>query len=103
MVGSDELIGETKIDIEDRFFSRHRATCGLSLRYHTGGFNKWRDPIKPAATLQRLCKDNKLSGPHFSPGKCRIERWIFCGHEQIEDDMGMEFLVLCFPLLLSIK
>ena len=32
---SDDLIGETKIDIENRFFSKHRATCGMSLQYHT--------------------------------------------------------------------
>lgn len=33
LVGSDDLIGETKIDIENRFFSRHRATCGMSTQY----------------------------------------------------------------------
>ena len=27
---------------------------------HLAGFNKWRDPIKPAAILQRLCKDFKV-------------------------------------------
>lgn len=33
LVGSDDLIGETRIDLENRFYSRHRATCGLALRY----------------------------------------------------------------------
>ena len=33
LVGSDDLIGETKIDIENRFFSKHRATCGMSVQY----------------------------------------------------------------------
>ena len=33
LVGSDDMIGETKIDLENRFYSRHRATCGLSSRY----------------------------------------------------------------------
>lgn len=31
---SSTLIGETKIDIENRFFSKHRATCGMSKTYH---------------------------------------------------------------------
>lgn len=33
LVGSDDLIGETKIDLENRFYSKHRATCGLASRY----------------------------------------------------------------------
>jgi hypothetical protein len=33
LVGSDDLIGETKIDLENRFYSKHRATCGLARKY----------------------------------------------------------------------
>ena len=33
LLGSDDLIGETKIDLENRFYSRHRATCGIATRY----------------------------------------------------------------------
>lgn len=33
LVGSDDVIGETHIDLENRFYSRHRAICGLSLHY----------------------------------------------------------------------
>lgn len=36
LVGSDDVIGETRIDLENRFFSRHRAGCGLALYY-----DKW--------------------------------------------------------------
>lgn len=36
LVGSDDLIGETRVDLENRFFSRHHAGCGLALHY-----DKW--------------------------------------------------------------
>ena len=35
LVGSDDLIGETKVDLENRFYSRHRATCGLQEQFAT--------------------------------------------------------------------
>ena len=33
LVRSDDLIGETKIDIENRFYSKHRPTCGVGIAY----------------------------------------------------------------------
>lgn len=35
LIGSDDLIGETHIDLENRYYSRHRATCGIAQRYDT--------------------------------------------------------------------
>lgn len=35
LVGSDDLIGETKIDLENRFYSKHRANCGVAFQYDT--------------------------------------------------------------------
>ncbi len=33
LVGTDDLIGETIIDLENRYYSRHRATCGVGKKY----------------------------------------------------------------------
>uniref|UniRef100_A0A7N8WNY0 Otoferlin a n=1 Tax=Mastacembelus armatus TaxID=205130 RepID=A0A7N8WNY0_9TELE len=68
LVGTDDLIGETKIDLENRFYSKYRATCGISSNYSVHGYNIWRDPMKPSQILAKLCKDGKLDGPHYGPG-----------------------------------
>lgn len=34
-IGSDDVIGETRVDLENRFYSRHLASCGLALYYDT--------------------------------------------------------------------
>uniref|UniRef100_A0A672HCD7 Otoferlin n=1 Tax=Salarias fasciatus TaxID=181472 RepID=A0A672HCD7_SALFA len=68
LVGTDDLIGETKLDLENRFYSKHRATCGITRAYAIHGYNVWRDPMKPTQILAKLCKDGKLDGPHYGPG-----------------------------------
>lgn len=32
-ITQDDLIGQTKIDIEQRYYSKYRATCGLPVKY----------------------------------------------------------------------
>ncbi|XP_037936219.1 otoferlin-like [Teleopsis dalmanni] len=75
LVGSDDLIGETRIDLENRFYSKHRATCGLSLRYEDGGYNQWRDPLKPTQILSKICKENKLDTPHYFQDRVAIGKY----------------------------
>ncbi|XP_007488356.2 fer-1-like protein 6 [Monodelphis domestica] len=79
MIGSDDLIGETKIDLENRFYSKHRAICGLQSQYEIEGYNAWRDTSKPTEILTKLCKDNKLIGPYFRPGEIQVGNKIFSG------------------------
>ncbi|XP_067414564.1 otoferlin isoform X1 [Emydura macquarii macquarii] len=91
LVGSDDLIGETKIDLENRYYSKHRATCGISQTYSTHGYNMWRDPGKPTQILSKLCKDGKVDGPHFGPGgRVKIANRVFTGPTEIEDENGQK-------------
>ncbi|XP_054979191.1 otoferlin isoform X2 [Sorex araneus] len=89
LVGTDDLIGETKIDLENRFYSKHRATCGIAQSYSLHGYNIWRDPMKPSQILTRLCKDGKVDGPHFGPpGRVKVANRVFTGPSEIEDENG---------------
>ncbi|XP_069351375.1 otoferlin isoform X3 [Eulemur rufifrons] len=89
LVGTDDLIGETKIDLENRFYSKHRATCGITQTYSIYGYNIWRDPMKPSQILTRLCKDGKVDGPHFGPpGRVKVANRVFTGPSEIEDENG---------------
>ncbi|KAI8430629.1 hypothetical protein MSG28_000832 [Choristoneura fumiferana] len=77
LLGSDDMIGETKIDLENRFYSRHRATCGLPMKYEEQGYNRWRDAMKPTQILAKLCKDGKLDPPVYEYGRVKIGRSVF--------------------------
>ncbi|XP_024881711.1 otoferlin-like isoform X2 [Temnothorax curvispinosus] len=85
LVGTDDMIGETKIDLENRFYSRHRATCGFAKKYDESGYNTWRDAMKPTQILSKLCKDGKIDGPVYSHGRVTIGRKTFSlSNEEME-------------------
>ncbi|XP_068590271.1 fer-1-like protein 6 [Cebidichthys violaceus] len=91
MVGGDDLIGETCIDLENRFYSRHRATCGLPTEYSLDGYNAWRDCLKPSELLSKLCKDNGLGEPQFRPGRITVADKVFVGKTCfMQEDEPME-------------
>ncbi|KAK2501375.1 hypothetical protein MC885_007462 [Smutsia gigantea] len=105
MIGTDDLIGETKIDLENRFYSKHRAICGLQSQYEIEGYNAWRDTSKPTEILTKLCKDNKLDGPYFCPGKIQIGNQVFSGNtvftEQDTDETVESYEHLALKVLHS--
>ncbi|XP_060549087.1 otoferlin isoform X2 [Pantherophis guttatus] len=91
LVGSDDLIGETKIDLENRYYSKHRATCGISWNYALHGYNMWRDPQKPTQILSKLCKEGKVDGPHYGPrGRVKVTNRVFTGPTEVEDENGQK-------------
>ncbi|XP_061641783.1 fer-1-like protein 4 isoform X2 [Phyllopteryx taeniolatus] len=77
VVGADDVIGETRVDLENRFYSRHRATCGLALRYDARGYNAWRDAKKPSVILSELCKKNGIPAPEYRASEVKVLNKIF--------------------------
>ncbi|XP_049946409.1 otoferlin-like [Schistocerca serialis cubense] len=70
----DDLIGETRIDLEQRLLSDHRAHCGLppderrELKEHLRcrkGYNAWRDAERPTQILEGLCRRQGLRLPEY--------------------------------------
>ncbi|XP_046692786.1 otoferlin isoform X3 [Silurus meridionalis] len=91
LVGTDDLIGETKIDLENRLYSKYRATCGIASTYSIHGYNVWRDPCKPTQILAKLCKDGKLDPPVYGPGgRVKVANRIFLGPTELEDENGLK-------------
>ncbi|XP_037303839.1 fer-1-like protein 4 [Pungitius pungitius] len=77
LIGADDVIGETRVDLENRFYSRHRASCGLALYYDTEGYNTWRDGKKPSAILAELCKSNGVPPPEYRTSEVKVLNRIF--------------------------
>ncbi|XP_026163454.1 fer-1-like protein 4 [Mastacembelus armatus] len=77
LVGSDDVIGETHIDLENRFYSRHRPCCGLALYYDTDGYNMWRDSMKPTTILTDLCRENGIPYPEYRSSEIKVLNKIF--------------------------
>ncbi|XP_075994487.1 fer-1-like protein 4 [Genypterus blacodes] len=77
LIGMDDAIGETRVDLENRFYSRHRACCGLSLYYDMNGYNQWRDAKNPSAILAELCKNNGISSPEYRKSEVKVLNKIF--------------------------
>ena len=49
------------------------------------GYNGWRDPMKPTQILTKLCKEGKVDGPYYHPGKARVGNRIFTAPIEYEE------------------
>ncbi|CAH1784691.1 unnamed protein product [Owenia fusiformis] len=65
LISSDDIIGETMIDLENRFLTKWNALVGLPKSYCTSGPCAWRDSRKPKALLNEYCEKNHLDPPHY--------------------------------------
>lgn len=77
LVGSDDLIGETHIDLENRFYSHHRANCGLASQYDMDGYNAWRDAFRPSQILVGLCQRCGLPLPEYRVEAVKVGSKLF--------------------------
>ncbi|XP_056005339.1 myoferlin-like isoform X15 [Ostrea edulis] len=78
LISSDDVIGETVIDLENRYVSKFRATCGLQKSYCIAGVNQWRDGAKPREILDNYCKQNHVSGPlYYGNNSVKVGKKIY--------------------------
>uniref|UniRef100_A0A8C0ZXP6 C2 domain-containing protein n=1 Tax=Castor canadensis TaxID=51338 RepID=A0A8C0ZXP6_CASCN len=68
----DEKVGETIIDLENRFLSRFGSHCGIPEQYCTSGVNTWRDQLRPTQLLQNVARFKGFPQPILSEDGSRI-------------------------------
>ncbi|KAM8805926.1 myoferlin [Eudromia elegans] len=68
----DEKVGETIIDLENRFLSRYGSHCGIPQQYCVSGVNTWRDQLKPTQLLQNIARFKGYAPPVLSENGRRI-------------------------------
>ncbi|NWW70970.1 MYOF protein, partial [Climacteris rufus] len=68
----DEKVGETIIDLENRFLSRYGSHCGIPQQYWISGVNTWRDQLKPTQLLQNVARFKGYAPPVLSENGRKI-------------------------------
>uniref|UniRef100_A0A8V5GBG2 Uncharacterized protein n=1 Tax=Melopsittacus undulatus TaxID=13146 RepID=A0A8V5GBG2_MELUD len=82
LLSKDEKIGETIIDLENRFLSKYGARCGLPQTYCVSGPNQWRDQLRPSQLLHLFSLQHNYKAPTY---KC--DRVIFRDQEYILSEL----------------
>ncbi|XP_031964219.1 dysferlin isoform X10 [Corvus moneduloides] len=82
LLSKDEKIGETVIDLENRFLSKYGARCGLPQTYCTSGPNQWRDQLRPSQLLQLFSLQHNYKAPTY-----KSDRIIFREQEYVLSEL----------------
>uniref|UniRef100_A0A3P8PUD8 C2 domain-containing protein n=1 Tax=Astatotilapia calliptera TaxID=8154 RepID=A0A3P8PUD8_ASTCA len=102
----DEKVGETVIDLENRFLSRYNSYCGLPQSYCISGINQWRDQLKPSQILENLARLKGLSKPRtedngnsltFNGKEYTLAQ--FESNKEIHQHLGPPYERLCLHVL----
>uniref|UniRef100_A0A8C8EFT9 Dysferlin n=1 Tax=Otus sunia TaxID=257818 RepID=A0A8C8EFT9_9STRI len=83
LLSKDEKIGETVIDLENRFLSKYGARCGLPQTYCVSGPNQWRDQLRPSQLLHLFSLQHSYKAPTY-----KSDRIIFREQEYILSELG---------------
>ncbi|XP_048797655.1 dysferlin isoform X3 [Lagopus muta] len=82
LLSKDEKIGETVIDLENRFLSKYGARCGLPQTYCVSGPNQWRDQLRPSQLLHLFSLQHHCKAPTYAS-----DRLIFRDQEYILSEL----------------
>ncbi|KFM02616.1 Dysferlin, partial [Aptenodytes forsteri] len=82
LLSKDEKIGETVIDLENRFLSKYGARCGLPQTYCVSGPNQWRDQLRPSQLLHLFSLQHNYKAPTY-----KSDRVIFREQEYILSEL----------------
>lgn len=85
-LSSNDLIGSTSIDIEDRIRSKYLADCGLPKEFNSSGYNAWRNSMPPTEILKNLCNELELSQPQYFPDHVELAGIEFKDNSKITKD-----------------
>ena len=90
----NELIGQTSIDLENRFYSDQYARCGLPKRYELIGYNAWRDLSLPRDILAKYCKKFNLLPPEIIKFQNKIVLKIYDWERKLVYERSYDITVL---------
>ncbi|NXW64025.1 DYSF protein, partial [Eurystomus gularis] len=82
LLSKDEKIGETIIDLENRFLSKYGARCGLPQTYCVSGPNQWRDQLRPSQLLHLFSLQHNYKAPTY-----KSDRVIFREQEYVLSEL----------------
>uniref|UniRef100_A0A670JKJ7 Dysferlin n=1 Tax=Podarcis muralis TaxID=64176 RepID=A0A670JKJ7_PODMU len=77
LLSKDEKIGETTLDLENRFLSRFGSRCGLPQTYCISGPNQWRDQLRPSQLLHLFALQRNWKPPVYKPDRIIFRDQIY--------------------------
>ncbi|XP_063167450.1 myoferlin-like [Candoia aspera] len=66
LFSSDDIIGDTTVDLENRLLSHYGANCGLPQTYCVAGPTQWRDQLLPSELLENYSQGKNVPRTEIS-------------------------------------